>query len=166
MRASSASRNMENSVGPETTAKEQEKNTENIHKNPQNGGIMVVDDNPDNLHLLAGILRKEGYKVRPVRNSSMVFVSINSTLPELILLDIQMPEMNGFDVCQRLKANERTREIPIIFLSGSTDREDKEKAFAAGGADYISKPFLPEEVIARVRGHLPTSSLQHHTRGE
>ena len=122
--------------------------------------ILIVDDKPENLRLLSGILREEGYEVRLLRNGNMVLSSVLNSPPDLILLDIMMPDMNGYDVCRQLKSDERTCKIPVIFISAMSEVVDKVKAFSVGGVDYIGKPFHAEEVLARVRIHLTISYLQ------
>ena len=116
--------------------------------------ILVVDDTPANLRLLANMLRDGGYKVRPVSSGEMALRVVEATPPDLILLDITMPEMDGYEVCRRLKADPRWRDIPVLFISALTDTADKVRAFQAGGVDYVGKPFQFEEVDARVRTHL------------
>lgn len=116
--------------------------------------ILVVDDIPENLRLLSTTLTKQGYKVRRAKNGSMALMGARNDLPDLILLDINMPDLSGYQVCEQLKADESTRSIPIIFLSAQDDIEDKVKAFNLGGADFIGKPFQVEEVLARVRNQL------------
>jgi len=116
--------------------------------------ILVVDDTPQNLRLLSNILTKEGYLVRQALSGKMAMTAIQAVPPDLILLDIMMPQMDGYSFCQTLKAKAETAAIPVIFLSALTDGSDKAKAFAVGGADYISKPFQLEEVLARVRNQL------------
>lgn len=116
--------------------------------------ILVVDDKPDNLRLLSNILAKEGYKVRKVLNGRLAVDAAQLDPPDLILLDIMMPAPDGYEVCQTLKANQQTQDIPIIFLSALDTVTDKVKAFTVGGVDYITKPFQQEEVLARVRTHL------------
>jgi serine phosphatase RsbU (regulator of sigma subunit) len=127
---------------------------------PTKGNILVVDDTPANLRLLSGMLADQGYKVRPVINGQMALTAAQAASPDLILLDINMPEMNGYEVCERLKADGRTREIPIIFISALDAIEDKVKAFNVGGVDYVTKPFQFEEVLARVETHLALRKLQ------
>jgi two-component system, NtrC family, sensor kinase len=127
---------------------------------PSKASILVVDDTPANLRLLAGILAEQGYRVQPARGGSQA-LSIAQGVPlDLILLDILMPEMDGYEVCQRLKASEQTRDIPVIFISAINDVLDKVKAFSVGGVDYITKPFQVEEVLARVETHLALQHLQ------
>lgn len=122
--------------------------------------ILIVDDTPANLHLLSDILFLHGYLARAVSSGQMAMMSVQSAHPDLILLDIMMTEMSGFEVCRRLKADERTRHIPIIFISALEDVEEKVKAFELGGVDYITKPFHAGEVIARVETHLALRSIQ------
>lgn len=124
------------------------------------GNILVVDDTPANLRLLAGILNGKGYKVRPVPSGELALSAARGLPPDLILLDIMMPEMNGYEVCEKIKADERTRDIPVIFISAINDVLDKVKAFAVGGVDYITKPFQMEEVLVRVETHLAMCQLQ------
>jgi diguanylate cyclase (GGDEF)-like protein len=124
------------------------------------GSILVVDDTLDNLRLLNDILTRDGYLVRPVPNGKMALSSAQLDPPDLILLDIMMPGMDGFEVCQRLKADERTAEAPVIFLSALSDLTDKVKAFGVGGVDYIIKPFQTEEVLMRVHTHITIRHLQ------
>jgi len=124
------------------------------------GNILVIDDTPANLKLLRNLLSEKGYQVRPMPSGTLALEGIHLNYPDLILLDINMPEMNGYDVCQVLKADERTRDIPVIFISAIDDIFDKIKAFEVGGVDYITKPFQVEEVLARVRTHLTLSGLQ------
>jgi putative two-component system response regulator len=120
----------------------------------QQPDILVVDDAPDNLRLLTKVLTTRGFKVRPARSGELALQGVRSRRPSLILLDIRMPGMNGYDVCRRLKSDEKLKDIPIIFLTALYDREDKVEAFAAGAVDYITKPFATEEVVARVEVHL------------
>lgn len=122
--------------------------------------LLVVDDTPDNLRLLSTMLSDKGYKVRGVINGEMALKAARSTPPDLILLDITMPQMNGYEVCQHLKADCRTSGIPVIFLSALDQVLDKVKAFAVGGVDYITKPFHLEEVLARVENQLTIQRLQ------
>lgn len=128
--------------------------------NPYKGNILVVDDTPQNLRLLVSILQKQGYEVRPVPNGKLALSGARGFLPDLILLDIMMPEMDGYEVCSQLKAEERTQNIPVIFISAIDELVDKVKAFEVGGVDYITKPFQVEEVLARVETHLALQRLQ------
>ncbi|MDJ1182972.1 hybrid sensor histidine kinase/response regulator [Roseofilum casamattae] len=118
------------------------------------GQIAVVDDTPANLHLLSNLLENVGYDVRSFPRGAIALEGIAYSPPDLILLDIQMPEMNGYELCQKLKANESTENIPVIFISALNETFDKVKAFQVGGVDYITKPFQAEEVLARVATHL------------
>lgn len=122
--------------------------------------ILVIDDTPENLHLLSAMLTEQGYKVRSVTKGSAGLRGAQAAPPNLILLDVNMPEMNGYEVCQHLKADDRTCEIPVIFISALGDVLDKVKAFQVGGIDYITKPFQVEEVLARVENHLMICNLR------
>ncbi len=122
--------------------------------------ILVVDDTPANLQVLAGMLKDRGYKVRPVPSGKLALLAAQRDPPDLILLDINMPEMNGYEVCEHLKADEKLQGIPVIFISALTEQLDKVKAFAFGGVDYITKPFQMEELHARVETHLKLRGLQ------
>jgi len=126
----------------------------------QPAGILVVDDTPANLQVLAGMLKDRGYKVRPVPGGKLALLAARRDPPDLILLDINMPEMNGYEVCEHLKADEKLQGIPVIFISALTEQLDKVKAFATGGVDYITKPFQIEELHARVETHLQLRRLQ------
>lgn len=119
-----------------------------------NGNILVIDDNPENLRLLVSLLKEEGYMVRPVPNGKLAISSAQAIPPDLILLDIKMPEMDGYELCQKFKNLNETKDIPVIFLSALNETLDKIKAFAVGGVDYITKPFHQEEVLVRVKTHL------------
>ncbi|MEG4342271.1 diguanylate cyclase [Microcoleus sp. A003_D6] len=116
--------------------------------------ILIVDDTPDNLRLLAKILESQGYIVRKSLNGRMALEGVRRNSPDLILLDINMPEMNGYEVCQQLKASETTALIPIVFISALERLEDKVRAFELGGVDYITKPFQEQEVLLRVKNQL------------
>ena len=116
--------------------------------------ILMVDDTPANLELLSVMLRGRGYKVRAAVSGKLALQAVRNAPPALILLDINMPEMNGYQVCAELKSDEKLKEIPVIFLSALSETMDKVKAFGAGGVDYITKPFQLEEVEARVGTHL------------
>jgi putative two-component system response regulator len=118
------------------------------------GNILVVDDTPASLALLSRMLVERGYEVRPVLSGAVALTAAASNPPDLILLDINMPEMNGFEVCRRLKEDSRLRDVPVIFISALAEAEEKVKAFHRGGVDYVTKPFQIEEVEARVDTHL------------
>jgi len=124
------------------------------------GNILIVDDTAANLRLLSEILAEKGYKVRPVPNGELALSAARGFPPDLILLDIMMPGINGYEVCQKLKADERTCDIPVIFISAINEVLDKVKAFGVGGVDYITKPFQLEEVLVRVETHLSLRFLQ------
>jgi PAS domain S-box-containing protein len=114
------------------------------------GVILVIDDQPDNIRLLSKTLEQHGYEVRSTTSGTMGVVAARSAKPDLILLDIMMPGMNGYEVCQKLKADPQTEDIPVIFISAIDQVSDKVEAFRIGGVDYISKPFHIDEVLARV----------------
>jgi two-component system sensor histidine kinase/response regulator len=116
--------------------------------------VLIVDDLPNNVRLLSIMLTEKGYQVRKAINGQMALNTVRSLIPDLILLDINMPDLNGYQVCEQLKADEKTREIPVIFISALDDVFDKVKAFQVGGVDYISKPFQGEEVMARIENQL------------
>ena len=124
------------------------------------GNIMIVDDTPANLKLLEDMLRQNGYEVRAFPRGRFALAAAGQAPPDLIMLDINMPEMNGYEVCERLKSNPRTSGIPVIFLSALNATEDKVKGFRSGGADYVSKPFQFEEVLARIETHLKLRRAQ------
>lgn len=118
------------------------------------GDILIVDDVPHNLELLSAMLVKRGYVVRPALNGIVALRAAQANPPDLILLDINMPEMNGYEVCQQLKAADITRDIPVIFISALDETIDKVRAFEIGGVDYVTKPFQVEEVLARIETQL------------
>lgn len=132
----------------------------NNHMERQKANILVVDDKPDNLRLLSAMLVQLGYEVRKVINGQTALKTAQAAPPDLILLDIMMPDMNGYEVCQRLKASAQTCDVPVIFISALDEVLDKVKAFAVGGVDYITKPFSEEEVFARVENNLTIRMLQ------
>jgi two-component system, sensor histidine kinase and response regulator len=122
--------------------------------------VLVVDDKPDNLRLLSAILADRGYDVRQALNGRMALTAAQTRPPDLVLLDIKMPDLNGYQVCEQLKTNDRTRHIPVIFLSALDRSPDKVKGFSAGGVDYITKPFQESEVLVRVEHQLEIARLQ------
>ncbi len=126
----------------------------------QPASILAVDDTPANLQVLAGMLKDRGYKVRPVPGGKLALLAAQRDPPDLILLDINMPGMNGYEVCEYLKADDNLKAIPVIFISALAEQLDKVKAFATGGVDYITKPFQMEELHARVETHLKLRRLQ------
>lgn len=116
--------------------------------------ILIVDDTPENLRFLSTLLMKQGYSIRKALSGQMALTAVQTVIPNLILLDIMMPDIDGYEVCEKLKSDPKTSEIPVIFLSALSDAFDKVKAFSVGGADYIAKPFQFEEVLARVQNQL------------
>jgi len=133
--------------------------------NPLNCGatppnILIVDDTPANLQMLSDMLRERGYKVRPVSSGKLALQAAIAFPPDLVLLDITMPELDGYEVCERLKAHEDLHDIPVIFISALNETMDKVKAFTVGGIDYLTKPFHIEEVEARISTHLKLRALQ------
>jgi two-component system sensor histidine kinase/response regulator len=124
--------------------------------------IMIIDDEPDNLNVLGVMLRQKGWNVRAFPRGKMALVAAADERPDLVLLDIRMPEMDGYEVCRLFKADERLRSIPIIFLSAFSEPSDKVRAFAAGGVDYVTKPFAEIEVLARSETHLQLHRHQFH----
>lgn len=124
------------------------------------GDVLIVDDTPANLRLLSRMLAEQGYQVRPVPDGPLALAAVQAEPPDLILLDIRMPEMNGYEVCKHLKADAQTCDIPIVFISALDAIQDKVRAFTAGGVDYVTKPFQVEEVLARVETHLALRELQ------
>jgi len=139
----------------------------NIQTQATKGNILVVDDTPDNLRLLSTVLAGGGYEVRKALTGQMALMAAKTARPDLILLDINMPGMNGYEVCSQLKADEHTRDVPVIFISALDDVLDKVKGFDIGGVDYITKPFQAQEVIARIENQLTIlrqqSSLRERT---
>lgn len=125
------------------------------------GNILIVDDLIENLQFLTKVLNKQGYKVRSVTNGKMALRTIHHNAPDVILLDIKMPEMDGYEVCETIKADEKTSEIPVVLLSALDEVLDKVKAFQVGGIDYITKPFQAEEVIARIQTQLTIQQQKH-----
>jgi signal transduction histidine kinase len=123
--------------------------------------ILVVDDTPDNLRLLSAMLTTQGYEVRKALSGKMALTACQMVLPDVILLDINMPEMDGYEVCRQLKANEQTCRIPVIFISALDDVLDKVKAFDVGGVDYITKPFHGVEVVLRIENQIKLFLLQN-----
>jgi len=122
--------------------------------------ILIIDDLQENLRLLAKILQNQGYKVRPIRNAYRGLMIAQQEAPDLILLDIKMPEIDGFEVCQQLKADERTQDIPVIFISALDEVFDKLQAFQVGGVDYVTKPFEEAELLARIETQLTMCQLR------
>lgn len=122
--------------------------------------ILVVEDTPASLELLSELLTQAGYIVRPAPEGRMALLSARAKPPELILLDVRMPGIDGYEVCRRLKDDPRTRDVPVIFLSALRETGDSLRGFQLGAVDYIAKPYQPEEVLARVRTHVELRRLQ------
>ncbi|MCP4149716.1 MAG: response regulator, partial [bacterium] len=125
------------------------------------GDILVVDDKVESLRTIEALLKEHGYKVRCIPDAKMALEVVADKPPGLMLLDVNMPGMNGFEVCRALKACPETRTFPILFLTPQTKRENLLKGFQAGGVDYITKPFLEQEVLTRVETHLTKGKAQH-----
>ena len=134
-----------------------------IHHTPD---ILVVDDVPDNLRLMAAMLKQSGYKVRAVPSGEWALKAARTLPPDLILLDINMPDMNGYQVCEQIRADEVLADIPIIYLSAMHETEDKVRALRGGGNDYITKPFQAEEVTARISVHLELRRLRKELQNQ
>ncbi|MEJ2660015.1 MAG: response regulator [Desulfobacteraceae bacterium] len=124
--------------------------------------ILIVDDSPDSLKVLSRILKERGYRVRPTTNGRHALKSVAARLPDLILLDVKMPEMDGYAVCRRLKSDTYSRQVPVIFISALGETAEKVEGFKAGAVDFITKPFQAEEVLARVGIHLHLRELTEH----
>ena len=137
-----------------------------MDKTNQPPNILIVDDTPANLQLLAEMLKEHGYRVRVARSGPLALQAAQHEPPDLMLLDIIMPEMDGYEVCARLKADARLREVPIIFVSALTEPLDKVRAFRSGGVDYLTKPFHGEEVAARVHTPLEIRRQRHELQAQ
>lgn len=122
--------------------------------------ILIVDDTPDNIRFLSSLLQEQGYRVRKALNGKMALTAVKTLVPDLVLLDINMPGMTGYEVCEHLKNEGQTSAVPVIFLSALDDVLDKVKAFEVGGSDYITKPFQIEEVLVRIQNQLTIRKLQ------
>ena len=126
-----------------------------------NGGeVLIVEDTPASLQLLADLLTQAGFVARRAQDGRMALMSAQAQPPDLVLLDVRMPGMDGYEVCRRLKADPRTQDVPVIFLSALRETEDKVHAFGLGAVDYVSKPYQPDEVLARVRTHVELRRLR------
>lgn len=132
--------------------------------NAEKPDIVVVDDNLDNLRILSDMLRNHGYTPRPAASGTLALDAVKASPPVLILLDIMMPETDGFEVCRQLKSGNETRDIPVIFITALDQLENKVRAFAAGGVDYITKPFQEAEVMARINTHVGLVRAKEHLR--
>ena len=122
--------------------------------------VLIVDDTIDTLRLLSDLLGERGYDVRAVTNGRQALQAVERDPPDLILLDIGLPELDGYEVCRHLRASERTQDVPVIFITALSDTADKVRAFEAGGVDYVTKPFQVEEVLARVKAHVALRRAQ------
>ena len=131
-----------------------------LYAESQCGNIVIVDDTLWNLRVLSNMLTERGYLVRCVPSAEMALTAIDSEPPDLVLLDIMMPGMDGYELCRQLKADSRLRDIPVIFMSALDEVVDKVRAFSVGGVDYVTKPFQVEEVLARVDAHVTLKLLQ------
>lgn len=132
--------------------------------NARDPGILIVDDVPANLRLLSEILTTPGYRPRPVPSGSLALRAVECDPPDLVLLDVNMPEMDGYEVCTRLKADPRFQEIPVVFVSAIGDVEDKLRAFAAGGVDFVEKPFHVAELEARFAAHVRLGRIRRYCK--
>jgi putative two-component system response regulator len=131
-----------------------------VEDDVQGSSVLVVDDAPENLRLLVAVLKRGGLAPRPVTSGRLAIEAAVADPPDLVLLDVRMPEMSGLDVCRWFKQNERLRNIPVIFISGLQGTDEKVEAFRVGGVDYVSKPFHDQEVLARIKTHLRLRRLQ------
>lgn len=126
------------------------------------GNILAVDDTPASLRLLTYILKTEGYEVRSAISGKLALYAATNNPPDLVLLDIRMPEMDGYEVCRRLKAHPVTRDVPVIFVSSVSETEEKVQGFEVGAVDFVTKPYQRDELLARVRIHLELNHLRNH----
>jgi response regulator RpfG family c-di-GMP phosphodiesterase len=126
------------------------------------GKILVVDDTAASLKLLTDILKEAGYEVRSAINGELALRAAKSSLPELVLLDIRMPEMDGFEVCRRLKNDPAMHDVPVIFVSAVTETDEKVLGFGVGAVDFVTKPYQRDELLARVHTHLELNRLRNH----
>ena len=133
---------------------------------PYRADVLAIDDTPENLQLLSQLLTERHYKVRSVTKGRTALRAAQAAPPDLILLDINMPEMGGYEVCERLKADDITREIPVIFISALGETLDKVRAFEVGGVDFVTKPFQVEEVMARIETHLQLCRLRQQLQAQ
>ncbi|MBP0030474.1 EAL domain-containing protein [Roseofilum sp. Guam] len=136
----------------------------NLIKTTQSGLILIVDDNTNNLRVLFNLLKKSGFRVLVATDGKNALDKVNQTYPDLILLDVMMPELSGFEVCRQLQSNPNTQEIPVIFMTALSENEDKVKGLKLGAVDYITKPFYQEEVLSRIQLHLKLRSLTQNLR--
>ncbi len=138
----------------------------NTRTKEMKGELLIVDDDLSALEFLENLLSREGYEVRGAQNGQTALMFAKEDPPELILLDVRLPDMDGFQVCQNLKEDPETGGIPVIFLSGLDEVEDKIRGLASGGVDYITKPYRREELLARVETHLALRRLQEKTEAQ
>jgi CheY-like chemotaxis protein len=137
-----------------------------INDQPGKQVILTVDDSPENIALISGLL-KEDYRVKVATNGKdALHIAFSSDPPDLILLDIMMPGMDGYEVCRQLKNDPQTSEIPVIFLTAKSDVADEEKGFLLGAADYITKPISPPILLARIRTHLRMKRVVDYLKGQ
>lgn len=122
--------------------------------------ILIVDDNPENRKVLGTLLVNEGYEVGVANDGAQALEFLKNSIPDLVLLDVMMPELSGFEVCEKMKADRLYRHIPVIFLTAKTSTEDIVRGFDVGGVDYVQKPFNSRELLARVRTHIELKTLQ------
>lgn len=128
--------------------------------------VVIVDDTPENIRLLAQLLSEQGYRVRSAPNGERALATVRKERPDLILLDILMPGMDGYEVCRQLKSDDQLKHVPVIFISALNEAFDKVTAFSAGGVDYVTKPFQVEEVLARVQTHLSIESMRQQLEAQ
>lgn len=131
---------------------------------PRQADILIVDDVPDNIRFLSSFLSTQGYQIRKAINGQMALTAIKTLPPDLVLLDVGLPDVIGYEVCRQIKADPSTNSIPVIFLSAGNEATDKVKAFQVGAADYITKPFYLEEVLARIQTQLTIRALQKESK--
>ena len=129
-------------------------------ENEKGARVLIVDDTVQNIQVLGTVLREQNYQINVAQNGLQALESVDKVAPDLILLDVMMPELDGFETCKRLKANDETREIPIIFLTAKVETEDVVHGFELGAVDYVTKPFNATELLARVKTHLELRRLQ------
>ncbi len=129
---------------------------------PYKGKILVVDDTPASLRLLTDLLKAEGFEVRSAISGELALGAATQNPPNLVLLDIRMPEMDGYEVCRRLKANPLTRDVPVIFVSAASETDEKVRGFEMGAVDFVTKPYQRNELLARVRTHLELNHLRNN----
>lgn len=122
--------------------------------------VLIVDDTPKNIQMAMNILKNEGYKMYYAKNGEMALKLVQENNFDLILLDVMMPDINGFEVCSRLKSNENTKNIPVVFLSGKDSSADIEQAYECGGIDYVVKPFITIELITKANSYVRLKKLE------